>query len=176
MKTYIALLRGINVGGHKKTPMAELRGHLDKEGFKNVQTYIQSGNIVFQSTLDSKTNIEEIIKKLIFDNFGFEVPTLVKTRDELQAIFDQCPFPKEKKENSYFTLLFKEPDKNMIAEASTISYPNEEIIITPNCLYFYCAMGYGQAKFNSKLFEKKLNTTFTARNYRTMVKLLELSA
>jgi uncharacterized protein (DUF1697 family) len=176
MKTYIALLRGINVGGHKKTPMAELRALLEKKGLENVKTYIQSGNIVFQSSIKQKPEIEELIKIAILDNFGFEVPTLVKTRDELQTIFDQCPFQKEKKENSYFTLLFKEPDKNMIAEASNISYPNEEIIITPNCLYFYCEMGYGQAKFNGKLFEKKLDTTFTARNYRTMAKLLEMSA
>lgn len=175
MKTYIVLLRGINVGGHKKTPMAELRALLEKSGFQKVKSYIQSGNLILQSEINSKAKIADLIRESILNHFGFEVPTLVKTRDELEAILNQCPFQKEKKENSYFTLLLNEPDKSMIAEASKISYPNEEIIITPNCIYFYCAMGYGKAKFNSKLFEKKLNTTFTARNYRTMAKMLDLA-
>ena len=176
MNTYIALLRGINVGGHKKTPMAELRSHLGKLGFENVQTYIQSGNIVLQSKIESKAKIENLISDSILDHFGFEVPVVVKTHSELLSILDQCPFSKEKKENSYFSLLYKQPDNSSIEEANKISYPNEEIVVTTNCIYFYCSMGYGRAKFNSNLFEKTLKTKFTARNYRTMMKLLELSS
>ena len=73
MKTFIALLRGINVGGHKKVPMAELRALLSKSGFENVQTYIQSGNVIFQTSENNIPNIESIIQKAIFDHFGFEI-------------------------------------------------------------------------------------------------------
>lgn len=175
MNTYIALLRGINVGGHKKIPMADLRELLAKAGLKNVQTYIQSGNVIFQSVEDDNCKLEEKIYNTIKTHFGFEVPILIKTSDALQQIFDVCPFVEEKKVNSYFTLLFAIPEKDVIEEVSKISYPNEEFIITKNCIYFHSSVGYGNVKFNNNYFERKLKTTATARNYKTMVKLLSLS-
>ena len=84
MQIYIALLRGINVGGHKKVPMTELRDLLSNSGFQNVQTYIQSGNVVFQSSKNVST-LEKEIQKLIFNHFGFDVSVIVKTDDELQT-------------------------------------------------------------------------------------------
>jgi len=175
MKTYIVLLRGINVGGHKKVPMAELRELLSNSGFLNVQTYIQSGNVILESPDDNAQNIEDIIKKAIIDHFGFEVSILVRTRQELQTVFDNCPFSEEKKINSYFMILHTIPEKNLIESVSHISYPNEEFVISDTCIYFYCSIGYGNAKFNGNLFERKLKTPATTRNYRTMVKLLSLS-
>ena len=97
MNTYITLLKGINVGGHKKVPMAELRESLTKSGFQNVQTYIQSGNVMLQSKIGDISTIEIGIEKTIKDDFGFEVSVLVKTRKELQCIFDNSPFEEEKK-------------------------------------------------------------------------------
>ncbi len=175
MRTYIVLLRGINVGGHKKLPMVELRELLSNSGFESVRTYIQSGNVILESDEESFQNIEDIIQKAIFNHFGFEVSILVRTRQELQAIIDNCPFSEEKMRDSYFMILHTIPDKNLIESVSHISYPNEEFIITNSCLYFYCSMGYGNVKFNGNLFERKLKTAATTRNYRTMVKLLSLS-
>ncbi|RLD28388.1 MAG: DUF1697 domain-containing protein [Bacteroidetes bacterium] len=176
MKTYIALLRGINVGGHKKVPMVELRGLLSNSGFKNVQTYIQSGNVILESSEEQISIIEEQIKTAILNYFGFDVPVIVKTNDELQAIFDACPFTKEKKEKSYFTILHSIPNAELVEIASKKVYEGEEYLIINDCIYFYCAKGYGQAKFNMNYFERKLKTSSTSRNYRTMVKLLSLSA
>ena len=175
MKTYIALLKGINVGGHKKVPMAELRDLLAKSGFQNVQTYIQSGNVVFQTHDKSIQKIEETIEKAIIDYFGFEVSVIVKTNPDLQLIFDSCPFENAKKEKSYFIMLNKVPERNLIERADKIFYDDEEIIIKNNCLYFYCSKGYGQSKFNMNTYERKLNVIGTSRNYNTMVKLLSLS-
>lgn len=175
MKTYIALLRGINVGGHKKIPMAELRELLLKEGLEHVQTYIQSGNAVFQSLEENLEKLELKIHNAIKTHFEFEVPVLVKTPEGLQQIFDECLFPEEKKVNSYFIMLYTVPDKNLVEGVSQISYPNEEFIITEHCIYFYCSVGYGNTKFNSNFFERKLKTTATARNYKTMVKLIAMS-
>ncbi len=174
MSIYIALLRGINVGGHKKVPMAELRELLTNNGFQNVQTYIQSGNVIFESLVEQINNIEEQIKKAILDHFGFDVSVIVKTRPELQAVFDDCPFIEVKKEKSYFTMLSSKPNKELVELASKKNYPDEEYVIINDCIYFYCAKGYGQAKFSNNFFERKLKVTATARNYKTMVKLFSL--
>ena len=176
MQIYIALLRGINVSGHKKTPIAELRELLSKSGFQNVQTYIQSGNVIFKSKEININLLEVNLQKAILSYFGFEVPVIIKTPNELRQVFDTCPFSEAKKENSYFTLLYTTPDPILIDEVSKINYPNEEFIITNNCFYFYCSTGYGNAKYNNNFFERKLKTTATTRNYKTMVKLLSLSA
>jgi len=175
MNTYIALLRGINVGGHKKVPMADLRELLGKVGLHEVKTYIQSGNVVLQSSIGDKTEIEALIKKSILDHFGFEVPTLVKTHFELQTILDVCPFPEEKKIKSYFTLLQSVPEKADVEVAEKKQYDGEEYVILNDCIYYYCEKGYGQAKFNMNLFERKLKTKATSRNYNTMMKLIQLS-
>ncbi|MDO7170854.1 DUF1697 domain-containing protein [Mariniflexile sp. AS56] len=175
MLTYIALLRGINVGGHKKVPMAALRTLLSNSGFQNVQTYIQSGNVVFQST--EKINLlENKIQELIRNHFGFEVPVIVKTDSQLQGIIDACPFSIEKKEASYFILLSTIPNSLLVKEIAEIAIENEEVIIKKDCLYFYSATGYGRTKFNMTTYERKLKVVGTSRNYKTMTKLVSLSA
>jgi uncharacterized protein (DUF1697 family) len=175
MKTYIALLRGINVGGHKKVPMAELRELLTKSGLENVKTYIQSGNVVFQSSINNTKTLEEEIKSSIVNHFGFDVSIIVRTRAQLNTIFDNCPFTEEKKVSSYFAILSDIPNEDLVKTAYEKTYENEEYKILNDCLYFYCANGYGNAKFNMNYFEKKLEVSATSRNYKTMVKLLSLS-
>ena len=175
MKTYIALLKGINVGGHKKVPMADLRTLLEKEGFQNVQTYIQSGNVILQSKELNRMAIEEHISKAIQSHFGFEVSVLVKTRSELQRIFDKPPFNEEKKKASYFMMLHDEPNAKTVREASQKVYDGEEYHIINDCIYYYHDKGLGKAKFNVNFFERKFQTFATARNYNTMLKLLSLS-
>lgn len=176
MMVYLALLRGINVGGHKKVPMAELRELLSDSGLKNVKTYIQSGNVIFQSKLTDILKLESKIKKAILAHFGFDVPVLVKSFKNFQTIFEECPFEKEKKEKSYFVVLNKIPEVKLIKEAQKLTYENEEFIIKNQCIYFYTSMGYGQTKFNMNTFERKLKVIGTSRNYNTMVKLLSLSS
>ncbi|WP_034062444.1 DUF1697 domain-containing protein [Lacinutrix jangbogonensis] len=175
MKTYIALIRGINVGGHKKVPMAILRDVLNNAGFKAVKTYIQSGNIVFQSLENNSKTIEETIQKIMESHFGFLVPIIVKTKEELQVIFDACIFSEDKKTKSYFILLDQIPDPNIVKEIHAITFENEEFRIVNKCLYFYSSTGYGRTKFNMNSFEKKLEVNATSRNYNTIKKLLELA-
>ncbi len=173
MNTFIILLRGINVSGQKKVPMAELRGLLEKNGFQDVKTYIQSGNVVLRSLFDAEVTALKI-QQAIENYFGFQVSVLAKSPQEFQQIFDDCPFDQNKKEKSYFTLLFNVPNKELVNTVSKISYPNEEFIIDEACIYFYCSTGYGRAKCSNNFFEKKLKTTATSRNYKTMMKLLSL--
>ncbi len=176
MQTYIVLLKGINVGGHKKVPMAELRELLTKTGFINVQTYIQSGNVILQSPQDDLQDIEETIQSAILNHFGFEVSVLVKTRENLKRIFNGSPFSEEKKKASYFMMLHDIPDKELVKVASEKIYEGEEYKIVEDCIYFFCAKGYGQAKFNANFFERKLKTFATSRNYNTTVKLIAMSS
>ncbi|MFG6685708.1 DUF1697 domain-containing protein [Mariniflexile sp. HNIBRBA6329] len=175
MKTYIALLRGINVGGHKKVPMTVLRDLLTTAGFQKVQTYIQSGNVIFQSTAEV-SELEKTIQNLILNHFGFEVSVIVKTNQELQAILNNCPFSEERKMESYFIMLSAIPDHNLVDDVAKITYENEEVIIKNDALYFYSSTGYGRTKFNMNTYERKLKVIGTSRNYKTMLKLLSLSS
>ena len=176
MIKYIVLLRGINVGGHKKVPMAELRELLTKTGFKHVKTYIQSGNIILQTPEEKISVVEESIKKAIQSHFGFEVPVIAKTRHQLITIFENCPFSEEKKENSYFIMLSDVPEAALVREAMKISYDNEAFHIINDALYLFASKGYGNSKFNMNMFEKKLNVKATSRNYKTMVKLIAMAS
>lgn len=176
MYTYIALLRGINVSGQKKIPMAELRELLGNSGLENVQTYIQSGNVIFQSEKADIKALEGTIHEAIKSHFGFDVPILVVTPKELQQIFDDAPFPQNEKEKSYFMFLYEEPDKILVDQVRQLNYPNEVFKITDNCVYFYCSTGYGKAKCSNNFFERKLKVTATARNYKTMIKLIAMTS
>ncbi|WP_406682705.1 DUF1697 domain-containing protein [Seonamhaeicola sp. MEBiC1930] len=176
MITYIALLRGINVSGQKKVPMAELRKLLTENRLKNVQTYIQSENVIFQSFDEDKSALETIIHDAIRSHFGFDVPVLVLTPLELKQIFNGSPFLQSEKEKSYFMFLYEKPEENLIKEVSQLNYPNEAFKITDNSIYFYCSTGYGKAKCSNNFFERKLKVTATARNYKTMLKLLSLTS
>ena len=175
MNSFIALLRGINVGGHKKILMADLRVLFEKLGFENVRTFIQSGNVVFQTSNENLTNIEDRIKYQVLNEYGIEVPVLVKSYSELKAIIKECPFSDEKKEKAYFTFLHKKPQKELIELTNLISCPNEEFLISKMCVYFYSSSGYGNVKCNNNFFEKKLKVAATTRNFKTLMKLIELS-
>lgn len=176
MKVFIALLRGVNVGGHNKLPMAELRSELDIAGFKKVKTYIQSGNVIFHSELQNTKEIESNVASVINSKFGLDIPVIVKTSEDIQLLLDLCPFIPEQKEKSYFILLSAIPDHALVDEVSNITFENEYFEIIKDCLYFFASKGYGRTKFKMKTFEKKLNVIGTARNYNTMLKLLGLSS
>ena len=174
MKTYIALLRGINVGGHKKILMADLRLLFESLGFKGVQSYIQSGNVVFKAIEEG--NLASKITEAIETKYDFIVPILVKEASELNKILSKCPFSDEKREKSYFILLKKSPSQEDIKLTAAFSNLNEEFHITQNCVYIYYALGAGKAKMGNNFFEKKLKVKATARNFRTMAKLIELAS
>ncbi|WP_242155747.1 DUF1697 domain-containing protein [Aestuariivivens sediminis] len=176
MNTYIALLRGINVSGQKKIPMSVLRELWSSLGFQKVRTYIQSGNVCFQCMEDDSEALKIKIQDAIKSEFHFEVPVLLKTPQALDQIFNACPFVDNEKTNSYFILLYHKPDQILVDELLRFSSAEERFVITEQCIYFYSSLGYGKSKFNTNFFERKLNVTATARNYKTMLKLLSLSA
>ncbi|MBQ4820875.1 DUF1697 domain-containing protein [Aquimarina sp. MMG016] len=181
MKTYIALLRGINVSGQKKIKMIDLKTMFENLGFTSVITYIQSGNVVFQSASQTTGSLSILIHKGIEDRFGFDVPVLVLTRDTLAKIHQNNPYRERldsgeiEDKKMYFTLLSGESDASAVEELTSTSYEPEEYVITKNAVYFFAANGYGRTKLNNNFFEKKLQCTATTRNLKTVSKLLELS-
>lgn len=176
MIKYIALLRGINVGGHKKILMADLKLLFLELGLENVTTYIQSGNVVFEGGGDDVSAFAKAIKEKIQQSYNFDVPVLVLNAQTFEEIITACPFPKEKKEKSYFILLDTIPTPEKIAELTAIEYPDEEFHVISRCVYFFAANGYGRAKLTGNIVERKLDVTATARNHRTMLKLLTMAS
>lgn len=109
MNTYICLLRGINVGGHRKIKMADLKTLFTSLGYTEVVTYIQSGNIIFKSHEKDIDEITTVLKKTIVDTYGFELPVFVLTRKMLTQVYENYALSPEYIESSYFTLLHTIP-------------------------------------------------------------------
>lgn len=174
---YISLLRGINVAGKKKIIMKELKTLYESLGFENVITYIQSGNVIFDSNDSAKVLVSKI-KKSITLKYGFTVPIQVREKSEFNDIALNCPFNKLD--------LIKEGTKVMVTFLNTL--PTQENIINlmkyikePECLvviksevYLYCPNGYGTTKLNNNFLESKLKVEATTRNWKSVLKLKEL--
>ena len=176
---YIALLRGINVSGQKKIKMVDLREMIGQLGFDKVKTYIQSGNILFEAADPDPASVAEKIGTAIAKTFGFDVSVLVKTRKDIEGIIDQNPFqnPEDLQANRIYYVLLKDTPEPALVQAFRLeTYPNEKFFISEECVYLCCLKGYGQAKLNNNLLERKLKIGATTRNHGTMMKLLEMSS
>ena len=175
--TYVAFLRGINVSGKRKVPMAEFRAMCERLNLQNVKTYIQSGNIVFKSSMAQTNDIAILLHNEIQKHFNYNVPVIVKTVNELSQIIEKNPFVSQEDITAnriYFVLLNSLPAIELLENLSEETFENEEYVVIDNCLYLKCALGYGKAKLNNNLIERKLKVLATTRNYRTMNKLQEL--
>ncbi len=178
MKTYIALLRGINVSGQKKIRMADLKSHLDELGWEGIQTYIQSGNIVFRSTDNNPVQLAQKIKQKLQDKYGFEVPTLVLAPRELMHIIHNNPFtrdPGTAEDRLYVTFLFNLPRADLARKLQELKRHNEEFIHDDKIIFLYYPEGYGRAVMNNNAFEKALQVEATTRNWKTVNKLYEIT-
>jgi len=170
-EVYIVLLRGINVSGKNKIPMADLRDLLDNLQFQNVQTYIQSGNIILKSD-KSKTAICEIIKEGILSKFGFNISVIVKTIPEWQKAIEKYPFSTENEKIVAFTFLDRASE---IKEIEIKNIDEDQYKLVDDVVYLYCPLGFGKTKLTNNILEKKLDVVATTRNLRTTLKLLELA-
>ncbi|MEQ9442036.1 MAG: DUF1697 domain-containing protein [Cyclobacteriaceae bacterium] len=178
MTTYISLLRGINVSGQKKVPMADLRDVYASLGFDPVQTYIQSGNVLFQSEETDLVLLREQLEEAIRQFFGFEVVVILRTVDALQQQVKH-PFFVLRSETIkalYVTFLAEMPDPKRIAELVSPNPEGDEFQIVDKAVHLYCPNGYGRTKLSNTFFERKLKVSATTRNAKTIHKLLELAA
>ena len=173
MYTYIVLLKGINVGGHHKIKMADLKLQLQNTGvISDVQSYIQSGNLVVNSSLQM-LQLVETIETCIEENYGFKIPVLTFLKSEWLSISETHPYLKEAEDikTLHVTFLFNSPQPDVWQEILTFKPNNEHCKRIDKSLYLFYPDGFGRSKFHSALIERKLKCHTTSRNWRTIQKL-----
>ena len=175
MKTYIALFRGINVGGNNILPMKDLVKLLEGMGFKEVKTYIQSGNAVFKSaSLKIDKTAKEISQK-IFNSYGFTSTVLVLEISDIQEAIDNNPFKTTEGKALHFFFLESIPANPDLKALQEIKLKTEEFKLIKKIFYIYAPDGIGKSKLAS-IVEKKLGVPATGRNWNTVSKLVEMAS
>ena len=178
MQVYIAILRGINVSGHKLIKMEALKKSLEKLLFTSIRTYIQSGNIVFSSKEKDIKKIEQNISKIILDDFNFEVPCKVVTKEKLIKVLNHNPFNKDNSKDPSFmhlTFLSDIPSNLDLSIFLERRLEGEEIVFYEDVVYLYCPKSYGNTKLSNSFIEQKLKLTATTRNLKTCHALVGLA-
>ena len=176
MNTYIVLLRGVMPSGKNSIPkMAYLREILEKGGFINVKTYIQSGNIVLQTEL-SPVQISQKVHQLIKENIGAELPVVIKTADEIEQVLNENPFTNGYDiKRVFFTLFNDELSQELANELKTQDFGEEKFDFTKKALYMYLPKDASRSKLSNNFLEKKLKIIATTRNFNTLSKLVAMA-
>jgi uncharacterized protein (DUF1697 family) len=177
MPAYVAMLRGINVTGHNSIKMEQLRGLCNRLGFQRVETYVQSGNIVFQAKTENPALLSKRIGKSILDSFGFETPVIVRTLKEMENVVASNPFLKEKDIDSsklHVTFLREVAQKTSLKTLEKLATSQDRFYPASREIYLYCPEGYGRTKLSNNAIEKALSVTATTRNWRTTNTLLDM--
>jgi uncharacterized protein (DUF1697 family) len=169
------MLRGINVSGHKKLKMGELKKLYESLGFSDVQTYIQSGNVIFKSSGKDVSKLASSINEKIKEIFGLDVGVIIRTKDELEQLIANNPFAKKDESKLYVTFLSAIPTNVPTDEISKVKNKAEEFFVTDQAVYLFCPYGYGRSKLSNTLFEKKLKVSATTRNWETVKALLNMA-
>ena len=175
---FIAILRGINVGSGRKVPMADLKRLCESLGLSNVQTYIQSGNLIFElPQLEPISALETSLQKAFSDTFGFGIPVLIRTAEEWSEAIAQNPFLKEEHvdiERLHLTCLKELPSPELLEKIKVFQYLPDRYEIIGRDVFIFCAAGYGTSKLVNSFFESKLKTSATTRNWKTVMQLNEM--
>ncbi len=176
-QTYIALLRGINVGGKNKLPMKVLAELFRDAGCEHVQTYIQSGNVVSQAMPALASRIPALIAKAISESFGYRVPVVTRTADELREIARDNPFLRSDADPKtlHVVFLMERPATDGVADLDPTRSTPDAFLVRGREIYLQCPGGMARTKLTNQYFDSRLGTTSTARNWRTVLKLLDLA-
>lgn len=171
MTVYIALLRGINVGGHNVIKMKDLKVMFEELGLQNVSTYIQSGNVIFTS--DMKTGqLQEKIEHEIEKRFGFQVTVILRAACVFENLIHNCPYPVDtlqEGESVHLVLLEKEPLQEALIRLNKYKNELEDFIINDKEIYLHLHISFHKSKLAMQ--SQKLGVAATVRNWKTIVKL-----
>lgn len=174
MTTYLALLRGINVSGKNAIRMPALRDSLSGLGLRDVQTYLQSGNIVFGANQSDVAALATKIKTSIAQDFGHDVAVLVLSAKDLALIANSNSlWPKSGGEETLFhcTFLFEPVSPAAFNALKLPAAEGERVVLVENAVLLHCPHGYGKTKLNNSFFERALGVPATTRNWRTVLAL-----
>lgn len=178
VNTFVALLRGINVGGRNKVSMPELKSSLASLGLEGVVTYIQSGNVVFRSPTGGRQELAARIEQQIAEAFGVRPTVLLRTPAELVAIAEGNPFLKGEADHSkqlHVVFLGGRPAADAVARLDPGRSPPDDFSVRGSEIYLHLPNGSGRSKLTLDYFERRLGLAATARNWNTLLKLLALT-
>ena len=175
MSTHVALLRGVNVGGRHKLPMKDLAGLFVAAGCREVQTYIQSGNVVFQATAAVARKVPALVAAAIQERFGFDSPVVVRSAAELLAVVRDNPYPQG---TDLLSVLFlaDAPSAAQVASLDPQRSAPDTFVVKGREIYLHTPRGLAETKLTNAYFDGKLRTVSTGRNWRTVLKLVEMTA
>jgi uncharacterized protein (DUF1697 family) len=176
MTRHILLLRGINLGPSRRVAMPRLREVLTEAGFEDVRTYVQSGNIVLSSD-EPPDKVAAKCERVIAEEFGFDVPVVVRTRAELARVVKRNPLGKVATEPKRYQVSFldRKPDAKLVKELKALAADKEEFVANGREFYAWHPAGVARSKLWNKLAGKGLGVTATARNWTTVETLLEMA-
>ena len=174
---HVALLRGINVGGRNKLPMADLAAMFREAGCDDVQTYIQSGNVVFRAGATLAADIPSLISESTLRRFDYRIPVIIRTREELEDIVRANPFAETGTEANKLLVFFLAdlPDRARVEALDPDRSPGDEFAVVGREVFVHYPNGVARSKLTNSYFDSGLSTICTGRNWRTVTKLLELA-
>jgi uncharacterized protein (DUF1697 family) len=177
MSAYVSMLRGINVGGKTQIRMDSLRGIYEESGFSKVRTYVQSGNVVFESSEQDQVGLEKRIEAHIEQTCGFSIPVFMRQAEELQEILTCNPFLNDRNEDPsklHVTFLQQTPLETAWSKLVAPSGIVDEFWRGERAVYLFCPNGYGKTKLTTLFFERKLGVSVTTRNWNTVKALYKM--
>ncbi|MBI4998560.1 MAG: DUF1697 domain-containing protein [Rhodocyclales bacterium] len=173
MKPYAIFLRGVTPTGRNRVPMAELRVALAKAGLIDVQTHIQSGNVIARSALDAAAT-EQLVHEVIARDIGADIAVMARTPRQLADILAGIPFPAADTSKLYFSMLSARPAPKPLQALLATDFAPDRVAVVGDTIYSLYATRYSDSKFNNNFFERKLKVAATTRNFNTMSRLMEL--
>jgi uncharacterized protein (DUF1697 family) len=178
MSTFVTMLRGINVGGQKRLSMETLREIFEGFGFTNIRTYVQSGNVVFESPVQEPSLLTESLETRIEQTCGFHVEVFIRQAQELKRILVGNPFLNDRHEDPsklHVTFLYRTPPKTAWTQLIPPSDTLDEFASAELAIYLFCPNGYGKTKLSNSFFERKLGMPLTTRNWNTVNALYKMA-
>lgn len=177
MAVHVAMLRGINIGPHRRVPMAELRTLVTDAGYDDVRTYVQSGNIVLASPA-KPAEVERDLRALISDRFGFDVPVVARSRTQLKRVIELDPIDDAANDPKRYqvTFLADKLPADVVTRLQERMTKSERFVVRGREIYTWHPEGVARSKLASAIADKGLGITATARNWTTVTTLLDMAS
>lgn len=176
LRTFVALLRGVNLGARNKVSMADLRALFADLGHQDIATYVQSGNVIFKSRIADAAKLTGEIEKRIDRDLGLTVTVLLRTKPQLARVVHSNPFAEPEPTKLHVTFLADAPGRARVRELEAAQFGPDEFRVVGKEIYLHTPRGYGRTKLSGAYFEKQLRVAATTRNWRTVTKLAELAS
>jgi uncharacterized protein (DUF1697 family) len=178
MTVYVSMLRAVNVGGSSRIKMDALQRVYESLGLADVRTLLQSGNVVFRSNLTDRPRLVKRIMQELERQLGLQIEVILRTLAEVGSIVERGPVLSPRADPSKLLVMFLSSVPNAAAQAALLKWHKtkempEMLELRGPEIYLYYPDGVGRSKLTSAVIENKLDTSGTARNWNTLVKLVE---